>query len=280
MKNKELIESYFKWGILSLITIVILYKIFISNFDFSQIEITFTDILSLILSIFAMWLSINFYHKTNEVSNNFYDNTYNFTKNISETLGRMEERFGEKLESLKEENKHISSRIERYYNFSKNPEDKKLDEKKEKEVEEKLNNEIEARDKLYKELATKYNIAEQDRIKFVSELESKNRELYKLHRKLELFEKNKIPTRGLKVDTKYDIPSRIIGYFKKLVKDDLIMKNIFQDTNFEAAKDFFITNEKNVNRMFLRDLEKYDLIDSDKRLTNRGFEILNDITNN
>lgn len=95
----------FSWIIATIIVIVMSIKILLSDFDFSQLQFGFTDLLSIILALFAVWISVNFYHKKNETSNRFYNNTYTFTKDISETLGRIEERFGEKLESLKEENK-------------------------------------------------------------------------------------------------------------------------------------------------------------------------------
>jgi hypothetical protein len=68
-------------------------KIDISSFSFN-------DLLSLILAIFSVWLSVIFYFKANDGSNQFYDNTYRFTKEMSEILGRIEAGFGEKLRHL------------------------------------------------------------------------------------------------------------------------------------------------------------------------------------
>lgn len=71
------------------------FQIDLTNFDFS-------DLLALILAIFAISMSAAFYFQTSRTSNTFYDNSYQFTRDISEILGRIEERFGERLRHLDE----------------------------------------------------------------------------------------------------------------------------------------------------------------------------------
>lgn len=61
-----------------------------------------TDFLAIVLSLFAIGLSVAFYFKATDTSNLFYDNTYKFTKEISEILGRIEAGFGERLRHLDE----------------------------------------------------------------------------------------------------------------------------------------------------------------------------------
>ena len=185
MNDKNIIGTWFKWGITALITIVICIKFLITDIDFSQIQFNFNDLLALILAIFAIWISINFYHKNNETSNKFYNNTYNFTKDISETLGRIEERFGEKLDSLKEENQSLSSRFDKYYiHNSNNEKDLETENNKEKEIEQKLQQELLEKNKLLDEFTQKYQVAEIDKTTFLEELESKNTEVNRLNRKL------------------------------------------------------------------------------------------------
>lgn len=72
------------------------------NTDFS-----FDSILSLLLAFFSIFISIFFYFKADETSTNFYKSSYNFMKDISVTLGKIEERFGEKLNSLNDKISHL-----------------------------------------------------------------------------------------------------------------------------------------------------------------------------
>lgn len=80
----------------------ICYRLAVSQTNINLSGFSFTDLLSLVLAIFAIGLSAAFYFKADESSRGFYDNTYSFTKHISETLGRIEERFGERLKNIDE----------------------------------------------------------------------------------------------------------------------------------------------------------------------------------
>lgn len=62
--------------------------------------LTVESILSMLLAFFSIFISIFFYFKADETSNKFYDSSYEFMKEQSVLLGRIEERFGEKFESL------------------------------------------------------------------------------------------------------------------------------------------------------------------------------------
>lgn len=61
-----------------------------------------TDLVALVLAIFAISLSALFYFKATETSNRFYDNSHKFTRDVSEILGRIEAGFGERLRHLDE----------------------------------------------------------------------------------------------------------------------------------------------------------------------------------
>lgn len=110
MKNSEETNSrrtyslldWYKFITATVVTVVVVYKIGISDlvFDFSGFD--FNALLALLLSLFAIGLSVAFYFKATDTSNLFYDNTYKFTKEISEILGRIEAGFGERLRHLDE----------------------------------------------------------------------------------------------------------------------------------------------------------------------------------
>lgn len=81
-----------------------------ASIDFSKFD--FSDFLAMILALFAMAMSVAFYFKSTDSSNQFYDNIYNFTQKTSEILGRIEERFGERLKHLDEGYGRIQSRFD------------------------------------------------------------------------------------------------------------------------------------------------------------------------
>ena len=280
MENKKTKDKsnnpsiWFSWIIATIIVVVISIKILISDFDFSHLEFGFTDLLSIIIALFAVWISINFYHKNNETSNKFYNNTYTFTKDISETLGRIEERFGEKLESLKEENKSLSNRVEKYYSHSK-PKDIEKDEKKEKEIQEKLKLEIEEKDKLLNKFAKRYKIAEQDKNQFIETLNKKNEEVNRLEKKLRLFEQKPV-----RLDEAFNIPTRIVSYMKRRFRDHKELRQVFCIPDLvgeEGIKEYFSEFSGRFNPSFINDMEKYDLITEDRVLTDSGLKILMEI---
>lgn len=65
-----------------------------------QTGITTESIISMLLAFFSIFISIFFYFKADESNNRFYINSYNFMKEQSDLLGRIDERFTEKIESL------------------------------------------------------------------------------------------------------------------------------------------------------------------------------------
>jgi len=82
--------------------VVIGWKLALAPWNVNIERFSFTDLLALILALFSVWLSVLFYFKADEGSKRFYDDSYRFTKDISVLLGRIEERFGEQLTSLKD----------------------------------------------------------------------------------------------------------------------------------------------------------------------------------
>ena len=99
IKNRE---SWFKMIILSAFSIVIIVKLLSSSFSINLSDLKFTDILSLLLALFSMGISIAFYFKATDTSNEFYNNTYRFTQDMSKILERMESGFGEKLSNIQD----------------------------------------------------------------------------------------------------------------------------------------------------------------------------------
>lgn len=272
-KSENSIHSWFGWILATIIVLVICIKILYSDFNLSQIQFSFTDLMSLIIALFAIWISINFYHKNNEASAKFYNNTYTFSKDIAENLGRIEERFGEKLESIKEDNKTLSSRVEKYYSKgSPIKRDIVKDDEKEKEIQEKLKKELEEKDKLINEIAEKYEIVEQDKNQFLKRIEDKNEEVQKLEKKLKLFERSRE-----EIDNRFNVPTRIINYLRhKLLKSQSLRSNLFIESFIgdDSFKNLFYKKSRTFHRSFLKDLILYDLVDEDEKLNENGIKLV------
>lgn len=77
-------------------------------FIFYKNSFSLESLLSLLLAFFSIFISVFFYFKTEETSNHFYDMSYDFMKDVSVTLGKIEERFGEKLNNLNDKVSHLS----------------------------------------------------------------------------------------------------------------------------------------------------------------------------
>ena len=86
-------------GILTLITLLcIMYNK----------NLSMESILSFLLAFFSIFISVLFYFKADDASKHFYSMSYDFMKDVSVTLGKIEERFGEKLNSLNEKVTNLS----------------------------------------------------------------------------------------------------------------------------------------------------------------------------
>lgn len=140
-------------------TLLICASIYKNNF-------TTESILSMLLAFFSIFISIFFYFKADETSADFYDSSYKFMKDISVTLGKIEERFGEKLNSLNDKITHLD-RVSK--ETSRQIEDKQVD-----------------KDGIINELLEKTNLNEEEKERYKRELEKKEEEIENL-----LIQKNK-----------------------------------------------------------------------------------------
>ncbi len=139
------------------------------NFDLSKFE--FSDLLALIMALFAIAMAVAFYFKTTDTSNKFYDNSYNFTHKTSEILGRIEERFGERLKHLDEGYGRMQSHFDGINRSSDEIKEKvKETEGKEEEEKQRLKETNEAMQQMMEELAQKAQLQEQEKTEFYDKL--------------------------------------------------------------------------------------------------------------
>lgn len=137
---------------------------FISILCYSIVKSEFSldSILSMLLAFFSIFISIFFYFKADETSTNFYNSSYEFMKDISVTLGKIEERFGEKLNSLNEKVSHLD----------------RISSEASEEIEDKKDDKA----NIINDLMDKANLSEEERNKYKKELEEKDNEIEWLKR--------------------------------------------------------------------------------------------------
>ena len=122
---------------------------------------TVESLLSTILAIFSIVISILFYFKADSTSSHFYDSSYNYMKDQSILLGRIEERFGAKFDSINTTLEHMH--LKNY-------------EIVEKETE---------KDLLIKEFQEKTLMSDKDKEAFINALKQKEQEIEELRKEKE-----------------------------------------------------------------------------------------------
>jgi len=161
-----------------IITIVLSWRIAWSNIQFDLSQYTFSDLLALILALFAMAMSIVFYFKSTDSSNQFYNNVYTFTQKTSELLGRIEERFGERLKHLDEGYDKMQSRIENINKASTEIEKeyKETEDAKQKE-EESIKEKEQAFNQIVEEIAKKAKLQDEEKKEFIKKVSQLTNEI-------------------------------------------------------------------------------------------------------
>lgn len=108
MKKSEKKPNFVKRCILITACIAIILVIITLCIMLYKNSFSVESLISLLLAFFSIFISVFFYFKADEASNRFYETSYNFMKDVSVTLGKIEERFGEKLNSLNDKISHLS----------------------------------------------------------------------------------------------------------------------------------------------------------------------------
>jgi len=251
--------------------IIISWKLLNSNITINIKEFGFSDLISLILAIFAMSLSIAFYFKANDTSNLFYDNVYKFTKDTSEILGRIEAGFGEKLRHIDEGYVGLRNK------FDQIPIDIRETEKEIEDEEKEIQQIVDDRNKIIADLVEKAKIKDGEKEKLLAEIQRKDesysqarKELFMLKRNLDdvELENNNIPRRLERY-----IANVAIDLFGSRCTECDIQKNYnkFNDIIHKDARE---------------EMRELDLIDKHNELTRKGARFISrtvrkhrDITN-
>lgn len=125
-------------------------------------DFSFDSILSTLLAFFSIFISIFFYFKADETSTNFYKSSYDIMRDVSVTLGKIEERFGEKLNSLNDKVSHLDN----------------ISSEKSEEIQEQKDD----KDKIINELMDKAHLDEEAKQKYRRQLEENEHQIEILKR--------------------------------------------------------------------------------------------------
>lgn len=92
--------------IISIVSIVIIVfaitgvSLYTNIVNKAEINFDTAIIVSVILACFSIWISLKCYFAAAKANNNFYNKSYDYMRHQSITLGRIEERFGEKFNNV------------------------------------------------------------------------------------------------------------------------------------------------------------------------------------
>ncbi|WGE35786.1 hypothetical protein NYR62_09320 [Actinobacillus genomosp. 1] len=247
-----------------ILTIVLAIKIYTTDLNGLFKEFNFNDLLSLLLALFSITISIVFYLKANETSNQFYDNTYKFTQHTSEILGRIESGFGERLTNINESYHKLDDTVKRYY--AKDTVQEKISEK-EKNIKEEQNNKKEIIDTLFSN--SKLDEEKQNELK--KKLEESDSLLEEAREEIERL-KNRI-----RRNERSDLHSTVERYYKSVLRRlDNLENASLRDIN-RALKDFIENNEIPIR--FIRDMRYLNIIDIENNFTFYGRRLTRQLIN-
>lgn len=165
MKHYELQNKLNVGDIIKIISVIVISLVFLGVFILIGImtfksNVSIETIISLVIALFSIFMSVFFYFKADESNTKFYNSSYSFMKEVSVILGRIEERFGEKLTNMTEKLNNIEAKKQQLDNI---------------EVD---------KDKILNELIEKANLNQTEKEKYKNRLNEKERESENLKREL------------------------------------------------------------------------------------------------
>jgi uncharacterized integral membrane protein len=223
-KDNNNLWTWFKFIVGILVTLLLVYKLAVSNLSFDFSKFDFNALLALLLSLFAIGLSVAFYFKATDTSNLFYDNTYKFTKEISEILGRIEAGFGERLRHLDEGYSGLINRFDIGSN-EQNIQDTKEEIEKEKQ---KLKQDVEERNQILNSLIEKAQLEQEEKEAIRKQLKEKEIEISKQNRELNFLRNRLHHDTDLNEIELIKLPPSVIRTLTDFVKRNNLTGELFQ----------------------------------------------------
>jgi small basic protein len=261
-------NNWLKVGLATAFCGVVCYRLVTAPFSVDLTGFSFNDLLALVLAIFSISLSVAFYFKATDTSNEFYDNTYRFTKDISEILGRIEAGFGERLKHLDEGYTGLRNRFDRI----------PLDEGKAKEEiaeEEKQVQKVEEeKTRLLEDLARRAKLQEAEKHSLFEKLSQKDTELARTRAEIDFMRRRLERAEALRQAVGEDrIPEGIRRYISQEVVPALGMDVVLAGPRSILRKRFYEVREK-FHPEFIKDAERLGIVDAEGMLSDIGARVI------
>jgi hypothetical protein len=276
IRNREHIFKLICWGLVTIFTTILLllfiYNIIVGNYQFVFTDLRFSDLLSLIMAIFAIVLSILFYLKATETSNTFYDNTYQFTSHISEILGRIEASFTERLRHIDEGQVDLKQKMEKLPSYA-NPE---ITKKEMSDESKRLDTELKSKETMIKQLLEKTQLEAHEKERVLTDLKEKEKTINEMRNEIShLSRKMDTERKTTRLGQRPPLLSVMRDYLlKTLLKDSTLSKDEFYALGFADILRNFENNIQNYNPEFIQDMKNVFFLDNQNQLTPRGIEFL------
>ncbi len=238
-----------------LLIVIVAWKLINSDIQVDLAKFSFSELLAMILALFSIWLSVAFYFKAGETSNQFYDNSYKFTKEMSEVLGRIEAGFGEKLRHLDEGYSGIRDKFDRlpHYGASNDAEVKEEEAEVKKREEE--------QHQLLENLAARAQLAEGEKEEIFARLAEKNEELEQARMELRM-----LRHRSETSPESRELRQSLIRYISERIRENT-PPDVDPKSPQASVSRIFRRIRDDLHRDAIRDLERFDFVDGNGNLT-------------
>ena len=274
-KKENKLLDWFKFIVGLSFTGLLIFKLAISNLSFDFSKFDFNALLALILSLFAIALSVAFYFKATDTSNLFYDNTYKFTKEISEILGRIEAGFGERLRHLDEGYSGLVNKFDSGFS-EENIKETKEEIEKEKL---KLKQEIEERNQILNTVIEKAQLDQTEKELIKKQLREKEIEISKQNRELN-FLKNRLRHESSNEENQNENNLNEYSYrfLMNYIRQNNINPEVFSKYPTSLINRKFKIEIENLSKQELVNLLNSRIIDEDGSFTIHGIRILRQLS--
>ena len=242
--------------------IIVFWKVLNADLKVDLASFSFNDLMSLVLALFSVALSVAFYFKATETSNQFYDNTYKFTKEMSEILGRIEAGFGERLRHLDEGYSGVRDRLDKLPPYGATPSDVKNEE------EEIRSKEAEQRG-LIEDLARRAKLAEHEKQELFANLKAKSEELEQARSALREMQASRHATPTTASRMRY-VVRYVVGKLKRTLPTEEVDK---QPSSLEVRK-LFSEKRSEIAEAAISDMRKLGLLDAEDNPTHEALLLL------
>jgi hypothetical protein len=256
-KNHPSLLKWYFFIIGTILSLLLIFKLAISEISIDLSEFDFDKFLSLILALFAVSLSAVFYFKSTDSSNKFYDNTYKFTQETSIMLGRIETGFGERLENLNKIYDGLSLKFEKMKPIEIKDTQNTID-----EIQKNLDEKIEERDNMINDLLRNSKLKDDEKDSIKQQLQKSN-EIIDSQRQ-EIIDLNNKISMGTMISS-----SSVIDVLKRVLYDNFDVDYISSSTYNEIRSNIIIPVNNISNEDYNLLINKY-IIKLDGGLTVQG----------